>query len=171
MEVLRVLNVAPTQLHPNSWAALQAFRLLCEVLGLKPTPRSFLHFFGTRPRDRIGWVSLVSQSKNSFLHPFTTSYKKFKKGFFKVVIEEEGRPFFCDGKTLPFYWTKDPTCFYMWPRSLMTEDDLEVLSVLDGLPRQIPTRAIVCAYLSSNKIVDVDGMFLLLVSALFYFDI
>ena len=57
MEVLRVLNVAPTQLHPNSWVALQAFRLLCEVLGLKPTPRPFLHFFGTRPGDQICWVS------------------------------------------------------------------------------------------------------------------
>ncbi|QCD86377.1 hypothetical protein DEO72_LG3g898 [Vigna unguiculata] len=28
MGVLRLLNVAPTQLHPNSWAYLQAFRLL-----------------------------------------------------------------------------------------------------------------------------------------------
>jgi len=53
----------------------------------------------------------------------------------------------------------------------MTEDDLEVLSVLDGLPRQIPTRALVRAYLPSDKIADVDGMCLLLVSTLFYFDI
>ena len=30
MGVLRVLNVAPSQLHPNSWASLQAFRLICE---------------------------------------------------------------------------------------------------------------------------------------------
>jgi len=76
------------------------------------------------------------------------------------VIEEEGRPFFFDGETprFLFYWTKDSTLFYMWPRSLMIEDDLEVLSVLDGLPRHIPTRALVRAYLSSDKIVDVDGM-------------
>ena len=109
MEVLRVLNVAPTQLHLYSWVALQAFRLLCEVLSLKPTPRSFLHFFGTRPGDRIGWVSLVGQSKNSFLHPFTTSYKRFKEGFFKVVIEEEGRSFFFDGETprFPFLLHKE----------------------------------------------------------------
>ena len=76
------------------------------------------------------------------------------------MIEEEGRPFFFDGETprFLFYWTKDSTLFYMWPRSLMIEDDLEVLSVLDGLPRHIPTRALVRAYLSSDKIVDVDGM-------------
>ena len=139
------------------------------MLDLKPTPRSFLHFFGTRPGDRIGWVSLVGQSKNSFLNPFTTSYKRFKEGFFNVVIEEEGRPFFFDGETprFPFYWTTDPTHFYMWSRSLMIKDDLEVLSVLDGLPRQIPTQALIRAYLSSDKIVDVDGVSLLLVSTLF----
>ena len=147
--------------------------MLCEVLRPKPTSRSFLHFFGTRPGDRIGSVSLVDQTKNSFLHPFTTSYKRFKEGFCKVGIEEEGQSFFFDGETprFPFYWTKDLTHFYMWPRSLMTEDDLEVLSVLDGLPCQIPTRALVRAYLSFGKIADVDGMCLLLVSILFYFEI
>ena len=29
MGVRRVLNVAPTQLHPNSWVYLQAFHVLC----------------------------------------------------------------------------------------------------------------------------------------------
>jgi len=32
MGVLRLLNVDPTQLHPNSWAYLQAFRMLCMAL-------------------------------------------------------------------------------------------------------------------------------------------
>ncbi|QCD79167.1 hypothetical protein DEO72_LG1g2806 [Vigna unguiculata] len=32
MGVLGLLNVAPTQLHPNSWAYLQAFRVLCRAL-------------------------------------------------------------------------------------------------------------------------------------------
>jgi len=34
MGVLRALNVAPTQLHPNSWAYMQAFRVLCQSLYL-----------------------------------------------------------------------------------------------------------------------------------------
>jgi len=42
MGVLRLLNVAPTQLHPNSWGSLQAFRLLCKALWLEPTAESFL---------------------------------------------------------------------------------------------------------------------------------
>jgi len=130
------------------------------VLSLRATARSFLNFFGTRPGDRIGWLSLVDQSKNSLFAPYTTSYKNFKTSFFKVVIGEGGRQFFFDGETpkFAFYWTKDPTRFNVWPRSLMTDDDLEVLSVLDQLPRKIPTRSLVCAYLSTDRCVDVDGM-------------
>jgi len=47
--VLCALNVAPTQLHPNSWAYLQAFRILCQSLYLEPSPYAFLYFYDTRP--------------------------------------------------------------------------------------------------------------------------
>jgi len=82
MGVLRLLNVAPTQLHPNSWGSLQAFRLICKALYLTPTPESFLYFYVTRPRDPLSWVSLVGRAKISLLDGFTQSFKKFKDGFF-----------------------------------------------------------------------------------------
>jgi len=40
----------------------------------------------------------------------------------------------------------------------MIEDDLEMLSVLDRLPHKIPTRSLVRAYLSLQKVIDVGGM-------------
>ncbi|CAJ1965480.1 unnamed protein product, partial [Sphenostylis stenocarpa] len=46
MGILRVLNITPTQLHPNNWAALQAFYLLCEALHAKS-------FFLTSIPDRL----------------------------------------------------------------------------------------------------------------------
>ena len=46
MGVLQTLNVAPTQIHPNTWVSLQAFRLLCDVMRLHPTP---FFFFLTIP--------------------------------------------------------------------------------------------------------------------------
>ncbi|QCD79108.1 hypothetical protein DEO72_LG1g2747 [Vigna unguiculata] len=61
MGVLRALNVAPTQLHPNSWAYLQAFRILCESLYLEPSPYAFLYFYDTRPR-RAGYLAFFNQS-------------------------------------------------------------------------------------------------------------
>jgi len=32
--VLRALNVTPSQLHPNTWASMQAFRVVCQMLGV-----------------------------------------------------------------------------------------------------------------------------------------
>jgi len=62
MGVLRVLNVAPSQLHPNSWASLQVFRLICRVFHLKPTPQVFLQYYCTRPGELLNWLSLVGQN-------------------------------------------------------------------------------------------------------------
>jgi len=82
MGVLRLLNVTPTQLHPNSWGSLQAFRLICRALYFSPTPESFLYFYVTRLRDSRSWVSLVGRPRISLLDSFTQSFKKFKDGFF-----------------------------------------------------------------------------------------
>jgi len=75
MGVLRTLNVVPTQLHPNSWASLQAFRLLAEMFRLRPSPHVFLSYYSTRLCNPVRWVSLVSQSHNVFFTPFSSSYK------------------------------------------------------------------------------------------------
>lgn len=37
MGVLQEFNVAPTQLHPNGWAFMQAFSVACTALALTPT--------------------------------------------------------------------------------------------------------------------------------------
>ena len=57
--VLRILNVAPTQLHPNSWASLQTFRLLCRIFRLQPTPESFLYYYNTRSSTYVSWLSCI----------------------------------------------------------------------------------------------------------------
>lgn len=43
--VLGVLNIALTQLHPNSWASMQAFVVVCFALGITLTTAIFFHFF------------------------------------------------------------------------------------------------------------------------------
>jgi len=45
--VLKELNVAPTQLQPNSWAPMQTFRIVCRTFGLRPLPSCFLHFYSS----------------------------------------------------------------------------------------------------------------------------
>jgi len=105
MGVLRALNVAPTQLHPNSWAYMQAFHVLCQSLYLQPSPHAFLYFYDTRPRQPTTWLSLVSRPSINRLDTFSQSFKHFKDGYFKVVVKEEGRSHFfnADGSTkFPF---------------------------------------------------------------------
>ena len=92
MGVPRELNVAPTQLHPNNWAYMQAFRVLCQSLYLQPSPRAFLYFYDTRPRQPTTWLSLVSRPSISRLDAFSQSFKHFKDDYFKVVVKEEGGP-------------------------------------------------------------------------------
>jgi len=105
MRVLRLLNVAPTQLHPNTWGYLQAFRLLCLSLYLRLSLKCFLYFYDTRPKNLITWLSLVSRSGISILNAFSSSFKHFKDGFFKIVVKQSGRSVFYneDGSTkFPF---------------------------------------------------------------------
>ena len=53
MSVFRTVNMALTQLHPNSWVSFQAFRLLVEMLRLNPLPYIYLHYYSSRPSDPI----------------------------------------------------------------------------------------------------------------------
>jgi len=105
MGVLRLLNVAPTQLLPNSWAYLQVFRVLCRSLYLQASAQSFLYFYDTWPKSLTTWLSLISWPRTSRLEAFTQSSKHFKDGIFKVVVKEPGRSYFYndDGSTkFPF---------------------------------------------------------------------
>ena len=39
--VLQALNVALSQLHPNTWASMQVFRVVCQIFGLRPSSSCF----------------------------------------------------------------------------------------------------------------------------------
>ena len=43
--LLTEIKVAPAQLHPNSWAFVRAFSILCNYFGHLPSVDVFLHFF------------------------------------------------------------------------------------------------------------------------------
>jgi len=162
MGVLRVLNVAPTQLHPNSWASLQAFRLVCRVFHLRPSPQVFLQYYCTRPGDLVSWLSLVGQSHQCLLASYTQSFKRFKTGFFKVVIRSAGAGYFYfeNGEPkFPFYWTKHPTPYRVWPRASLTQEDLYVLSYLDQLPKKLSSKKIIGVFSSSRPRDDLFGMY------------
>ncbi|KOM43300.1 hypothetical protein LR48_Vigan05g090400 [Vigna angularis] len=146
MDVLRTLNVAPSQLHPNSWGYVQAFAVVCRALDIRPTVGLFLYFFRCRPVATKGWVSLISEPGNTLLELYLQSYRGFKEKFFKVSITDVGRRFFFDGEgnpRFPLYWTQEPLRFTSWSEDKMTIEELEALSVLTSLPRPFSSRQII----------------------------
>jgi len=74
-ELLTELNVAPAQLHPNSWAFVTAFQIMCAHLGLPASVDVFLFLFEAKnPGDRL-WISLNGIAGWSILSIFQQSYK------------------------------------------------------------------------------------------------
>ncbi|QCD86856.1 hypothetical protein DEO72_LG3g1384 [Vigna unguiculata] len=160
MGVLRALNVAPTQLHPNSWAYLQAFRILCKSLYLEPTPYAFLYFYDTRPRRPATWLSLISRPNISRLDAFSQSFKHFKDGYFKVVVKEGGESHFlnADGSTkFPFSWTNNPSRYKDMGVEELSAGDKEVVGMLLGFVDKLPTKGLVRVYNSVHPIIDIEG--------------
>jgi len=165
MGVLRTLNVAPTQLHPNSWAYLQAFRILCQSLYLEPSPYAFLYFYDTRPRRPTTWLSLISRPSINRLDAFSQSFKHFKDGYFKVVVKKEGKPYFLnvDGSTkFPFSWMGTPSRYKDMGTDELSAGDKEVVKILMKFVDKLPTKGLVRVYNSVHPIIDIEGICLLL---------
>jgi len=161
MGVLRQLNVAPTQRHPNSWAYLQAFRVLCQSLYLQPSPHAFLYFYDTRPRQSTTWLSLVSRPSISRLDVFSQSFKHFKDGYFKVVVKEGGKSHFLNayGSTkFPFSWTDNPSRYKDISTDELSVVDREVVEVLMKFTDKLPTKGLVKVYNPIHQIIDIEGI-------------
>ena len=56
-EFLTEINVTPAQLHPNSWAFVRGFSILCTHFGHLPSVEVFLYFFEAKHLGRQLWVS------------------------------------------------------------------------------------------------------------------
>jgi len=145
MAVLRQIQCAPTQIHPNAWASMQAFDVLCRAAGLTPTMPLFLHFYKTRPTASKGWVSFLGANK-SLLTLYLASYKGFKTGFFKVAIPRKGRRYIFDEQDrpkFPLYWTAFPPPTDAWAEERLTSAERADLAVLKTLPDKIPPRPLI----------------------------
>ncbi|KOM47816.1 hypothetical protein LR48_Vigan07g152000 [Vigna angularis] len=146
MSVLRTLNLAPTQLHPNGWAFMQAFSAICSGLALYPTAAAFLYFFHVQPHPSKPWVSFRTIGNRHLLNLFNSSYKDFKNHFFKVVPTETGQQsfYFPTGEAkFPFYWTRDPRKVLSWPKPQMAPEDLDLINQLCQLPPKSSCRALI----------------------------
>ncbi|KOM37267.1 hypothetical protein LR48_Vigan03g064800 [Vigna angularis] len=144
--ILREVNVAPTQLHPNSWAAVQAFMAMCSAVDVTPTIPVFFYYFTVRPSPSGGWVSFRSVRDMTLFRPFSDSFKNFKQHYFKIIVDKAGLHEFSDGEgrpLFPFYWTRDPRRIRANSIGDLTARDLEAVRTINTLPRRISARHLV----------------------------
>ncbi|KOM43533.1 hypothetical protein LR48_Vigan05g113700 [Vigna angularis] len=144
--VLRELNIAPSQLHPNDWASVQEFVAMCSALGTTPMVTVFLYYFNVCLLAKRGWVFLMSASANCLFKPFLESFKNFKRHYFKVIIRDSDRSEFhnkAERPLFPFYCTRDPHNITTWPVSIMNPVDLDIVRIINGLPCRLPARRLV----------------------------
>jgi len=80
-ELLIEINTAPAQLHPNKWAFVRAFEILCGYLGVPP---SVDVFFEVKKQGKSLWVSFSGVTGRILLTLFQNSYKGWKGLFFRV---------------------------------------------------------------------------------------
>ena len=122
--------MAPAQLHPNNWAFMRAFAILCNHFGHPPSIDVFLHFFEAKSSGKNLWVSFSGVAGRVLLTLFQQSYKGFKGKFFRVCCIDHDLTLL-DG--FPFYWVGQLKL--KKPKTLeeLTPHDCEVCQVLASL--------------------------------------
>ncbi|RDY10309.1 hypothetical protein CR513_05176, partial [Mucuna pruriens] len=160
--VLRMLEIAPSQLHPNGWAAIQAFKVVCLVLGILPSTPVFLNHYTTRVGQLVSWMSLAPLPNSGLFTSYTASYKGFKSRFVKIKAAEVGC--FClDPRPLPLYW-REPPKFKGLVRSQLSLEAKVDLQLLDSLPRGMNCKDIVSWASTNNAILCLKSEFLYVVT-------
>jgi len=153
-ELLKEINIAPAQLHPNGWAFVGAFQILCGYLGIPPSVDVFLHFFEVKKQGKSLWVSFSKVASRILLTLFRNSFKGWKGNFFRVCCAKHD-PAALDG--FPLYWTEKPNPTK--PKSLdeLSSADREVCVALVGLKIVFHTSTLIAREFDANALSTYFG--------------
>ncbi|RHN66636.1 hypothetical protein MtrunA17_Chr3g0093461 [Medicago truncatula] len=84
--ILRILNVAPTQLHPRAWSFVRSFEVSCGGISFSPSAYAFFSFFLAKISNN-SWVYMSNFFGRPLVRPYHASWKgihSFKEKFFRV---------------------------------------------------------------------------------------
>ena len=153
-ELLTEINTAPAQLHPNSWAFVRGFQILCGYLGIPPSVDVFLHFFEVKKQGKSFWVSFSGIAGRILLSLFQNSYKNWKGKFFKVCCAKHD-PTALDG--FPLYWTERPKLLRAKTLEELSPTDREVSKALAGLGIVFDTLKLVASEYNAHALTTYFG--------------
>ncbi|KEH16385.1 hypothetical protein MTR_0202s0040 [Medicago truncatula] len=137
MDVLRLLNVAPTQIHPNSWAFIRGFEILCEALDMIPSAGVFFHFYGTKGVDKGSWVPISAHPGKQLFPAFASNFKRdWKKSFLRVEASKNSSVSVASvaGEVkFPLGWTANPVAVSGYEYKKMSPYEQDVVGFLDRM--------------------------------------
>jgi hypothetical protein len=148
--MLRVLNIAPTQLSANSWSFIKAFELICFGLDiLDPSVAVFFSFYHIKNLSPNSLVSLSAQPNRGLFSLYSSNYKNYKETFLRVrgaegiqnlMYSPEGEPLF------PFHWTSNPRLVKGAIYESLSEFERDTVAYLES-----------CNQMSPRDLMDADG--------------
>lgn len=76
MDVNKFLNVASSQIRPNSWAFIRGVEILCKALSLEPSVGVFFHFYGTTDVNKGTWISISAHPGKKHFPLYASNFQK-----------------------------------------------------------------------------------------------
>jgi hypothetical protein len=111
VSLLHTLNVAPIQLHPNSWGFAKAYQIICLSLGLTPSIGVLFSFYHIKSFTADRLVSLCALPHRALFALYANNFKHYQDSFYTVrggpncqdvMYDSDETPLF------PFYWSPNP---------------------------------------------------------------
>jgi hypothetical protein len=140
--MLRVLNVAPTQLSPNSWSFIKAFELVCFGLDIsEPSVAVFFSFYHIKSLFPNNVVSLSAQPNRGLFSLYSSNYKNYKDAFVRVRGGENCRGVMYDDDDtplFPFHWTTNPRLIRGAVYERLSEFERDTVAYLESLNQMSP---------------------------------
>jgi hypothetical protein len=100
MDLLNTFQVSPTLLHPNGWAFIRGFQIMCKHLEVDASMVIFFYFFQTKggvtkrcrviPDGFCGRIHICNKLGSQLVSAFTDSYKENFKRHFVCVMGRSG---------------------------------------------------------------------------------
>jgi hypothetical protein len=132
---LRTLNIAPVQLHPNSWGFVKGYQIVCLALGLPPSIGVFFSFYHLKSFSANRLVSLCALPNRTLFALYANNFKGYQDSFYKVrggpqrqdvMYDDDNSPLF------PFYWSAHPRMIKGPDISNLSSFERETVAILSS---------------------------------------
>jgi hypothetical protein len=148
VSLFHTLNIAPIQLHPNSWGFAKAYQIICLALDLVPSIGVFFSFYHVKSFSADRLVSLCALRNRTLFALYASNFKSYQDSFYRIRGGPECQDVMYDGDgtpLFPFYWSKTPR--------LVKGPDVAHLS-----PFEMETVAFLGSFItfSSKELVDLE---------------